>query len=358
MRSRTSVAAFAAVVSVLAIPAGASAATTKVVTAGTPPAAQKVFQKLQSDVNAFFPGSVTVHAGDSVRFVPAGFHNVDIPARGGKPIAFVSPQGPISGAKDPAGADYWFNGQPNFGITADLVLKQGWGKRFTYTGSKSVGSGLPLARRPKPMTVKFTRTGSVTFLCSIHPGMKGKVKVVGKGKRVPSAKADAKRVAKQIKDGLAEAKRLGATEPTAGTVNLGAGGRGGVEYFDFAPKNVTVARGTTLNFRMTPRSYEAHTATSGPGDPENQSTSFLGKLTASIESPTIDPQAIYPSEAPGQVASLSPSTHGNGFWNTGFLDSAAATPLPASSAVKFDTAGTFTFYCLIHPFMKGTVQVQ
>jgi plastocyanin len=35
----------------------------------------------------------------------------------------------------------------------------------------------------------------------------------------------------------------------------------------------------------------------------------------------------------------------------------AATPLPALSTVRFDTAGTYTLYCLIHPTMKGTVVV-
>jgi plastocyanin len=32
--------------------------------------------------------------------------------------------------------------------------------------------------------------------------------------------------------------------------------------------------------------------------------------------------------------------------------------LPESSSVKFDTPGDYTYYCLIHPFMVGTVTVQ
>jgi plastocyanin len=41
------------------------------------------------------------------------------------------------------------------------------------------------------------------------------------------------------------------------------------------------------------------------------------------------------------------------------LDSSSTTPaLPSSNSVTFSTAGTYTFYCLIHPFMKGTVTVQ
>ena len=35
------------------------------------------------------------------------------------------------------------------------------------------------------------------------------------------------------------------------------------------------------------------------------------------------------------------------------LDASGASPLPGESSVKFDTAGTYTYYCLIHPFMAG-----
>ena len=356
MRSRSAAVALFAGLVVMALPAAAPAAT-KVVSLGVPPSSQKSFQKLKVDVNAFFPGSVTIAVGDRVRFVPAGFHNADIPPKGGKPLGFISPQGPIAGANDPAGAAYWFNGQPNFGITPDLV-KQGFGKSLTYDGTKRVDSGLPLADKPKPMTVKFTKAGSFTFFCSIHQGMKGTVKVLRKGSKVSSVAADKLRVAGQVLAALKRAKVAAATKPTGNVIDVGVAGKGGVEYFDFAPKSLTVSRGTTVRFRMTPGSYEAHTATAGPGDPESQPTSFLGKLTASIESPTIDPQALYPSDAPGQVPSISPTSHGNGFWNSGFLDVNSASPLPDASSVRFDTPGTYRFVCLIHPFMKGSVTVQ
>jgi plastocyanin len=67
--------------------------------------------------------------------------------------------------------------------------------------------------------------------------------------------------------------------------------------------------------------------------------------------------SAYPSDPPGAVAGLTPQSHGNGYWSSGVLDTTSASPLPASSRVRFDAPGTYTFYCLIHPFMKGTVQV-
>ena len=40
------------------------------------------------------------------------------------------------------------------------------------------------------------------------------------------------------------------------------------------------------------------------------------------------------------------------------LDTDSKSPLPASNSVTFTAPGTYQFYCLIHPFMHGTVIVQ
>src|SRR5690349_9307039 len=118
--------------------------------------------------------------------------------------------------------------------------------------------------------------------------------------------------------------------------------------------------GTPIKFAMPKGSREDHTATTGPGNPETEPSSYLGTLAGSLQgAPPLNPAAIYPSDPPGgAAASLTSATHGNGFWSTGFLDQDTATPISDSASVKFDQAGTYTFYCLIHPFMKGTVVVQ
>ena len=111
---------------------------------------------------------------------------------------------------------------------------------------------------------------------------------------------------------------------------------------------------------MSSASLDIHTATTGPGDPENQPTSYLGVLAASLQGANLDPRAIFPSEKPGTVAaSLTPTFHGNGFWNSGVLDNSTTTPaLPASNTVTFSAPGTYQFYCMIHPFMHATITVQ
>jgi plastocyanin len=351
-------AAFAAAVAALAVPASASAAT-KVVNMGVPTSAQKTFQKQFADVNDFFPHGTTIHVGDSIKFLPVGFHTVDIPAKGGKPLGLFAPAGTTSGVLDAAGNPFWFNGQPQLGFTPALGPPGLYGKKAAYTGAKRIESGLPFAEHPKPFTVKFSKAGTYTYYCNIHAGMKGTIKVVAKSHKVPSATADAKTLKNQVASTLKTAKALASTTVAPGNVSVGASGKGGVERFAMFPAAQTVPVGTTLKFSMSAKTFDVHTATFGPGDPENQPASYLGQLEQHFQNDQVAPsQAVYPSEPPGTVGGLSPTLHGNGFWNSGAMDNASATPLPSSNSVTFTAPGTYTFYCMIHPFMKGTVTVQ
>ena len=342
----------------LVIPAAAQAAT-RTVYLGEPPANTKTFeQQYHSDANDYFPRTVTIHKGDSVKFTPSGFHTVEIPAKGKAPAPIIVPGSAVSGHVDAAGAPFWFNGQPSLGFNPAIAMSNlfGGGKTKTYSGATGVQSGLPLSNHPKSFSVKFTKAGTFTYYCNLHAGMKGVVKVLSKSKHIPSSKAVAKTVKGQVAEDLAIAKSLASYKPPAGVVSVGAAGEYGVEYYDFAPKTLSVPAGTTIKFQMATKSFEAHTATTGPGDPATEPTSYLGKLAASLNSPSFAPEATYPSDVPGTPASLTPTFHGNGFWNSGFL-AANLPPLPASNSVKFSAPGTYQFYCLIHPFMHGTITV-
>jgi plastocyanin len=340
----------------LALPSAAFSAT-KTVDMGLPAKSAKTFNDLGVDVNDFFPHSVTIHAGDTVKFVPTSFHNVDLPARGKKPAPFLVGAGAVSGAADAAGAPFWFNGQTTFQFNP-VALVSAFGKHLTYTGAKPIQSGAPLENKPKPMTVKFTKAGTYTYYCDIHTGMKGTVRVLAKGKTIPTAKQDAAALKKQVSRDLGVARTILNTNQEANSVYVGVGGPYGVEFFGFLPDNLSVKAGTTVKFQMSARSLEVHTATTGPGDPDKDPNSYLGALAAGFASPApIDGRGVFSSEAPGSVASLSPALHGNGFWNTGVLDTDKASPLPDSGSVTFAAAGTYQFYCLVHAFMHGTVVV-
>ena len=342
----------------LSLPVAAQAST-KVVSMGPPPSASKTFEKLQTEVNAFFPQSTTIHVGDTVAFQP-GFHNVDIPAKGGKPSPFLIPSGQTAtGVNDEAGNPFWFNGQPLFGFNPAIL---GAPKTATYNGKKSVVGPVPVLGKPFAFKVTFTKKGTYTYYCDIHTGMKGKVHVVAKTAKAPDKKADAKTVNRQVAAAVKTAQRLQKTIPPSGVVDVGVAGPGGVEYFSIVgPKN-PIPVGTTLRFEMTKGSFEAHTATTGPGDPRNETdtTSYLNKVASTFQGPgPFDGRAIYPSDQPGgSPASLKPQLHGNGFWSSGALDLDNRSPLPSNNSVRFDAPGTYEFYCLIHPVMHTTITVQ
>jgi plastocyanin len=338
----------------LAAPAAANAAT-KTVNMGLPLKSQKSFQAVGADVNDFFPDGVTIHAGDSIRFVPTSFHTVDFPAKGKQPTPLLVPAPAISGANDAAAAPFWFNGQPSVQFNP-AVLQPNYGNKLTYTRANGIQSGLPIAPKPKPMTVKFPKTGTYTYYCDVHPGMKGTVRVLAKSRTIPTAKQDKAKLDAKVAKALKVATALPKTTVAPNTVDVGEAGSDGVEYFGFLPGTLTVPAGTTVKFQMAAKSREVHTASTGPGDPEKDPTSYLGSIAASFSSPApFDGRAIYPSDS--ALVSLTPSLHGNGFWSSGLMDSLSSGPLPASNSVTFGAPGTYQFYCLVHAFMHGTVVV-
>jgi plastocyanin len=339
----------------LAAPAAAGAATKSVTMGMTPKQGKVLQQQLSSEANQFFPGTVTVHTGDTVKFLPYGFHNADFPKGGGDARPLVVPGAAASGQVDAAGAPFWFNGLPTLGLNPAL-LQSNFGKTVKYTGAKAVNSGLPLANRPKPFKVRFPQAGKFNYFCDVHPGMKGTVRVKQNG-AVPSKRDDARAVDKQVDKAVSAARKLRRTDPPANTVLLGAANKAGVEFFGMLPETLTVPLGTTVRFTMSQPSFEVHTATFGPGDPDKEPNSYLGQLAASFQGAEFDPRATFSSDPLGAPAAFTSALHGNGFWNTGLVD-AVPSPLLTAGRVTFAQAGNFTFLCLVHPFMKGTVIVQ
>ena len=201
-----SIGAIFATCAVLALPASA-AANTKTVFAGPPPTTQKLAGKVlgksfvqtyNPDVNDFFLHRVTINAGDSVSFIQAGFHTIDLPGKSGQDLPLIlAGSTKVSGVNDAAGSPFWFNGVvPNLNLNPALFARS---KSTVYNGSTRLESGLPPnSGKPKPFTVKFTKAGVYKYFCDIHLGMVGFVVVKPKGKTVPTAKQDAAALSAQI----------------------------------------------------------------------------------------------------------------------------------------------------------------
>jgi plastocyanin len=199
--------------------------------------------------------------------------------------------------------------------------------------------------------VKFTKAGTYKFFCDIHPGMVGTVVVKAAGKTIPSAKQDAKALAAQATAVVKEAIKASKPKLPADTVSLGESAPGGLELFTMFPATLTVNANTTVTFQMSKDSFETHTATFGP-------TTVLKGLAKGFEGVSFPAQGVFPSDVPGTITE-SLTAHGDGFANTGALDTnAQSATIPTSGQIDFTQAGTYHFVCLIHPFMHGTIIVK
>jgi plastocyanin len=341
----------AALAAALLVPA-ASQAATKTVVAGPLKPVKGVFGgNASGDADTFSLPTVTIHTGDKVRWKFNGFHTVTFNKKGGGVIPFVVPDATAkyTGFNDPAGAPFWFNGQTQLDVNAPGALPQG-GK--TYDGSQLAGSGAPLGAA-KPYTLKFTKNGTFTYYCVIHPGMKAKVKVVAKGKKIPSTKADAKVAAKLLAKQVKVAKKTTKLATPPSTV-VGGNDKGQVVQLRFFPKTLHVATGSTVTFKVTSKP-EIHTFSFGPA---KYLQDTAGALVAPVNGALqFNPQIAFPSDAPPALPPYDGTSHGNGFISTGILDGDPNTPQPTTSKITFAKAGTYGFICLIHPFMHGTVVV-
>jgi plastocyanin len=345
----------AALAVALAAPAAADAAT-KTVSAG-PFAKGKQFEKAIGDANQYFRRTVTIHRGDKVKWTLNGFHSVTFVPAGADPPGLLAPDPskPVAGVNDAAGAPFWFNGLPSVAFNPLAAFPQG-GK--TLDPGALTSSGLPLAQgRPKPYTLKFPKTGTFSYLCTVHPGMEGKVKVVGAGRAIPSARQDRKAAKRELAATLRTVRRLSAGQGLQGlqnTIQAGNDRRSGPTVFKFFPSPGTFKVGDTITLQMPPSTAEVHTFTFGP----NGKGEYVEQLATNLIGEQFDPRGVYPSEPPpAGVSTYLPTLHGNGFWNSGTLDGDPASPLPSSTQVKFGAPGTYSYICLIHPFMRGEVTV-
>jgi plastocyanin len=344
----------------------AASARTKVVYTGLPKGAAKaalihvfgnsaksVLQKYSPSDNAFNIQRVTIHAGDSINWVglSASFHTVDLPGSSGNDIPLVVPGATVTGVKDAAGNPFWFDGHvPSLGFNPKLFAPTAGA---TYDGTKRIDSGLPvLPTSSNSLKVQFTKPGVYKYFCDIHHGMIGYVVVRPASKPIPSSAQDAATLRQEALNIVLSAKRLIKTKQPAGHVSVGESASNGLELYAMFPATLHVKAGHVVTFSMSTDSREVHTAAFGPAP-------YLTTLANSVGGPAFAQEAVYPSSPPtlGPIT-LNPTSHGNGFANTGFLDRDPTTPLPASGRIKFTTPGTYHFICLVHSFMHGTIIVK
>jgi plastocyanin len=346
--------------------------------------------KLQVEVGGFIPGKplidlqgmypkrTVVNVGDSVSFEVRGFHNVAFRADG-QHVPFLVPTTipptPVGIVLDADGNPFWFsNAAPTLGFNPAVA---GPSANTVVDGVHDVNSGLPLGPPPPtPFTASFPTPGTFNYFCEIHPFMVGSVVVKPTGVPTPSG-------ASQIAEGVEQTNRdadraldaeaelndgdhadvhVSSITPDNGddhnrgtTVLVGSGTRS-YSLLEFFPFETTVHVGETVKFRWEGFN-EPHTVTFGP-------EALRMRLEQNLFGPNgADPQGLFPSEPPSnpptkpQRIELSPTTHGDGFANSGALFDPPAGPAPHSFKVRFTKRGKYDYECLIHAGMDGVINV-
>lgn len=349
MTRRVLAAAAAATAILVLAPSVAGAATRNVFVGGDSVARNA---PAQFSPNAFLRNTITVHVGDTVRWRFRGFHTVTVPARGKQPPAFALPTNTlVSGVNDAAGRPFWFNGQ--LPVLAPNPRAAAPTKGATYNGATFRNSGLPSATSPKPYSLRFTRAGTFTYYCAVHPGMRGRVRVVSARRRVPTEAQNRAAATAELNRLVAQA-RTAAAAPAKGPniVDLGRAPTGRRFTINaFFPSQISVKAGSAVTFTMAGQNTnEIHTVTVGAVTRD--------QVPFVTSTGIINPVAAYPSDPPNAFPPWIGTNHGNGFLNLGLRDNdAATTTIPNAGAIQFNAVGTFQLKCLVHDGMDATVTV-
>ena len=314
----------------------------------------------QASPNAFFPRAVTVHRNDVVQFEFRGFHTVTFPVRGqgAPPLVLAAPNTPVHDVRDAAGNPFWFNGQPSVLLNPVAANKS---LRKTWNGRRVLGSGIPTGRKPKPYVLRFRRTGVFIYYCSVHPGMRGTVRVVGASRRVGSPAAAEVRGDRQADRYLAGARRTAAAAPPSGNTVQAGRTTPSLAVYRFFPATRTVPAGTPVTFTMAGEfRSEVHTITFGPAKARsNLEKNFVEPIPGAPASVLgLNPKAVYSSDPPPSLPSYDGANHGDGFLNSGLIDNDPSSPFPNSVTITFSKPGTYHYECVIHEHMDGTIKVM
>lgn len=282
---------------------------------------------------AYGPSTITVNAGDTVNWTYNAFiHTVTFLSGGERPAS------PI-----PAGED-------NLLMENPAVLLPSGGP--TYDGSGFVNSGV-LQGSDAKFALTFTRAGTFSYICLLHPGMEGSVVVQPEGSAYPRTQAQVDAQANEefaAKLALAERHRASAqltSKPNADgttsyTVVNGIGGQQ-ASVLRFLPGEVTVKAGDSISWPVQDP-HEIHTVTFY--DPAGAVPVFLEPRPQ----PNGPPKFILPHAMPEGGTRVERQA----LYNSGILG-------PGQSyTFTFPTPGVYSYVCIVHAGdgMVGKVTVQ
>ena len=314
----------------------------------------------------FYPGTLTVNAGDSVTWK---FQSGNEPHT----VTFMGPvTGPIeSFIPDPAAGPPAPGTPPKLIANPEAQLPQGGG---SYDGSTFTSSGLVAADIPGPKeyTLTFPTPGTYQYICLLHAfpgpdgkltGMVGTITVQAAGSAYPQTPEQALAAGqKQRDEDAARAKSLEAEMSThvmppsampdgSMKYHVEVGGmdmQANLEYHRFTPKTLNIKQGDTVEWSMSMPGF--HTVTFG----DEPQIFTIETQQAGPPKLVLNP-LVFPSGGAEHT--------GTGYYNSGPMASADQPPDPMtvkSYSLKFTQPGRYEYICIPHyPMgMDATVVVE
>jgi plastocyanin len=285
--------------------------------------------------STFFPSTIKASPGDSIVFEN---HSTQAPhtitfgvdeRRSNQP-AVVLP----NGTENPVVREPCFvqaGAKPQLTKCPDKQLP-------AYDGSGYWNSGF-LNPAPAPGTKDVTlelsdsiEPGQYAYLCLLHGPMAGVLEVVEEGERETADAVD-----EVGEDALADVRSAAQkiTDPDVGANTVAAGWSGGVTAVNrFAPQTIEVKAGTTVSWEAFSE-YEPHTVSFGPN---------------------------YKAGVPGPGSTVpkgpkSGGTYTSGEASSGIFGKQGGPFPPGPYSLRFPTAGSYAYVCVLHPQMRGVVKV-
>jgi plastocyanin len=305
-------------------------------------------------VLSFFPGTVSIHVGDTVHWQRNvnEIHTVTFLA--GTPLPPFNV--PHSGPPSPL--------MRNPVVAFPTAPANGQYDGTTYANSGIFGPDPGIFQGVQSFDLTFTKPGTYSYLCAVHGvGMSGKIIVVAGDEDIPSPSKVSEEATRLITDALAQAPAaiaLGNAEVPPPTENpdgtttfhvLVGFHMGQLDLVHFFPTQLTVHQGDTVEWALSKEDGAPHTITFLNGNP-------------SPDDLLVVPQPSGPPLLLVNPAVLFPQNPGNPLTSQGIYSSGIIRPGSATTSFSLkigdDVTGQEPYQCLLHDSsgMKAMLEIE